>query len=95
MPRPATGADPSELSLVREPEPREPGLEVVSILVMLNASLSSMGLLPKEEEGDGSGWDTKMDSERGVWFPPRPLEGGTPMRRDGGDVVLAEAIISA
>lgn len=69
-----------------------------SILVMPNASLSNTGLLPKDEEdGDGSGCDPvmKMDSERGVWLPPRPLEGGTPMSREGGEVALAEADISA
>ena len=33
------------------------------------------------------------DSERGVWFPPRPLEGGTPTRRVGG--VLAVAVEAA
>jgi hypothetical protein len=33
----------------------------------------------------------KMDSERGVWFPPRPFEGGTPTSLVGGDEELAEA----
>jgi hypothetical protein len=26
-----------------------------------------------------------MDSERGVWFPPRPFDGGTPTSLVGGD----------
>ena len=29
------------------------------------------------------------DSERGVWFPPRPLEGGTPTSRVGGVLEVA------
>jgi hypothetical protein len=64
---------------------------------MAKASLSNMGLLPKDEEGDGSGCDPvmKTDSERGVWLPPRPLEGGTPISREGGEVALADAAISA
>lgn len=37
----------------------------------------------------------QTDSERGVWLPPRPLEGGTPMSREGGGVVLAAAANSA
>lgn len=101
MPRPAAGTDPEEYSFVTEPEPKEPGFDVASpsILLMPNASLSNLGLLPKDndEEGDGSGCDPvmKTDSERGVWLPPRPLEGGTPINREGGGVVLEEAAISA
>jgi hypothetical protein len=51
-----------------------------SILLMVNAHLSTMGLVPNEEEGEGSGCEFVMniDSDRGVWFPPRPFEGGTP-----------------
>ena len=47
-----------------------------SILLMPKAHLSRAGL----EEGEGRGCEPvmKTDSERGVWFPPRPLEGGTP-----------------
>jgi len=75
--------DPDDPSL--EPEPYDPGLEVASpsILLIPNANLSSIGLLPNDDEGDGSGWEPviKTDSERGVWLPPRPLEGGTPMSR--------------
>lgn len=56
-----------------------------------------MGLLPKDDDGDGSGCDPvmKTDSERGVWLPPRPFEGGTPINRERGGVALAEAAISA
>ena len=99
MPRAA--ADPGKYSFVTDPEPKEPGFDVASpsILLIPNASLSNLGLLPKdkEEDGDGSGCDPvmKTDSERGVWLPPRPLEGGTPINREGGGVVLAEAAISA
>lgn len=64
---------------------------------MPNASLSNMELLPNDEDGEGRGWDPvmKMDSERGVWLPPRPFEGGTPISREGGGVVLAEVANSA
>ena len=99
---PVVGADPKEFSFVREPEPKEPGFDVASpsnILLMRNASLSSLGLLPKDtdEDGDGSGRDPvmKTDSERGVWLPPRPLEGGTPIKREGGGAALAESANSA
>jgi hypothetical protein len=101
MPRPVAGADPEEYSFVTEPEPKDPGFDVASpsILLMPNASLSNLGLLPKDkdEEGDGSGCDPVMniDSGRGVWLPPRPLEGGTPINREGGGVALEEAVISA
>lgn len=101
MPAPAAGADPEEFSFRAEPEPKEPGFDVVSpsILLMPNASLSNLGLLPNDmdEDGDGSGRDPVMriDSERGVWLPPRPLEGGTPISREGGGVALAEAAVSA
>lgn len=59
MPTPeagADGADPTEFSLVIELEPREPGLDASpAILVILKPSLSIMGLLPNDDEGDGSG----------------------------------------
>ena len=60
--RPAAGADPEEFSFVTEPEPKEPGFDVASpsILLMPNASLSNLGLLPKDEDGDGSGCDSVM-----------------------------------
>lgn len=47
--------DPDDPSL--EPEPYDPGLEVASpsILLIPNANLSSMGLLPNDDDGDGSG----------------------------------------
>jgi len=50
------------------------------MLVIPNANLSIMGLLPYELLGLGSGWDPtmKMPSLLGVWVPPRPCEGGTP-----------------
>jgi hypothetical protein len=35
-----------------------------------------------------------MDSDRGVWFPPRPLEGGTPTSR-GGALALADDVASS
>lgn len=56
-----------------------------------------MGLLPYDDDGDGSGRDPvmKTDSERGVWFPPRPFEGGTPINRERGEVALADAANSA
>ena len=36
-----------------------------------------------------------MDSDRGVWFPPRPLEGGTPTSRVGGVLTLANDVASS
>ena len=36
-----------------------------------------------------------MDSDRGVWFPPRPLEGGTPTSRVGGVLTLAKDVASS
>ena len=36
-----------------------------------------------------------MDSDRGVWFPPRPLEGGTPTNRVGGVLTLANDVASS
>jgi hypothetical protein len=65
--------------------PNEPGLleesSEGSSFVMPNAHLSRAGDEPNEEEGEGSGCEPVIntDSERGVWFPPRPFEGGTPM----------------
>lgn len=49
----APGADEPSL----EPEPYDPGLEVASpsILLIPNANLSSIGLLPNDDDGDGSG----------------------------------------
>lgn len=57
-----------------DPDP-DPGF---SILLIPNAHLSNMGLLPKLELGLGKGCELCMLTSRGVWFPPRPLEGGTP-----------------
>ena len=58
---------------------------VESNLVIPNAHLSNIGLLPKLLLGLGRGWLPVMNtlSLRGVWFPPRPLLGGTPIRRVG------------
>ena len=36
-----------------------------------------------------------MDSDRGVWLPPRPLEGGTPTSRVGGVLTLAKDVASS
>lgn len=36
-----------------------------------------------------------MDSERGVWFPPLPFEGGTPTNLVGGAGLAAVAANSA
>jgi hypothetical protein len=74
--------------------PTDPGLlPSPSILLMPNANLSNMGLDPNDEDGDGSGWELciDMDSDRGVWFPPRPFEGGTPTNLVGGEVGLEAA----
>jgi len=68
-----------------------------SIFDIPNAHLSSIGLLPNDEEGDGRGCEPvmKTDSDLGVWFPPRPFEGGTPTSRVGGVLALADAASSA
>jgi len=68
-----------------------------SIFDMPNAHLSNIGLLPKDEDGDGRGWDPviKMDSDLGVWFPPRPFDGGTPTRRVGGVLAVAQEVASS
>lgn len=89
------------LKLMKPLSPREPGLleasSELSILLMPKAHLSSIGLEPNEEEGEGRGWEPvmKTDSERGVWFPPRPFEGGTPTSLVGGEEALAELASSA
>jgi hypothetical protein len=78
--------------------PTDPGLlPSPSILLIPNASLSNIGLDPNDEEGDGSGWELciEMDSERGVWFPPRPFEGGTPTSLVGGEAGLEADIASS
>jgi len=75
--------------------PADPGLlPSPSILLIPNASLSNIGLDPKDEDGEGSGWELciDMDSDRGVWFPPRPFEGGTPTSLVGGEAGLEAAI---
>jgi hypothetical protein len=73
------------------------GISCPAILDMPNAHLSNMGLLPKDEDGDGRGCDPvmKIDSDLGVWLPPRPLDGGTPTRRVGGVLALAEDTASS
>jgi hypothetical protein len=85
--------------LVREAGPLGPELVAPSILLMPNAQRSSMGDTPWEEEGEGKGWEPviKTDSGRGVWFPPRPRDGGTPTSLVGGcgGVPLAEAMASS
>ncbi len=61
--------------------PADPGLlPSPSILLIPNAHRSRCDDDPYDELGDGSGWDPvmKTDSDLGVWFPPRPREGGTP-----------------
>lgn len=60
------------LKLMKFLSPNEPGLldasSELSILLMPKANLSSAGLEPNEEEGEGSGRDPMMstDSDRGV-----------------------------
>ena len=68
-----------------------------SILDVVKAHLSNMGLLPNDEEDDGRGCDPgmKTDSDHGVWFPTRPLDGGTPTSRVGGVLTLAEDVASS
>ena len=60
---------------------------------MANPQRSIPGLEPYELDGLGSGCEPvmKMDSERGVWFPPRPREGGTPTNLDGLGALLGLA----
>lgn len=74
----------------------------LSILLIPNVHLSSIGLDPKDEDGDGNGCDPVMytESVRGVWFPPRPLEGGTPTSRvlvsdeEASSVVIMSSTLS-
>ena len=78
----------------------EPGLLTLSppsILLIPNAQRSRCVVEPYEELGDGRGWDPvmKIDSARGVWFPPRPREGGTPTSRVGGGVADADCAASS
>ena len=49
------------------------------------------------EEGDGRGWEPVMKtlSDRGVWFPPRPLEGGTPVSLEVGTWAGCEWVVLA
>jgi hypothetical protein len=78
--------------------PTEPGLlPSPSILLIPKANLSNIGLEPYEEDGDGRGWELciEIDSERGVWFPPRPFDGGTPTSLIGGDAGLDADIASS
>ena len=79
--------------------PNEPGLLAASpsILLIPNAHRSRCEDEPKDEDGEGSGCEPvmKTDSERGVWFPPRPREGGTPTRRVGGGVWDADCAASS
>lgn len=37
----------------------------------------------------------KIDSVRGVWFPPRPFDGGTPTSFVGGELGFADAVASS
>ena len=78
--------------------PTLPGpLVAPSILLMPNAQRSKCELEPKEDDGDGSGCEPVMntDSERGVWLPPRPRDGGTPTSRVGGGVCDADCAASS
>lgn len=63
-----------------------------SILLIPNDQRSRCDVEPKDDDGEGNGCEPVMntDSERGVWFPPRPREGGTPTRRVGGGVADAD-----
>jgi hypothetical protein len=67
----------------------------LSILLIAKDSLSSAVVELKEEDGEGSGREMWMDSERGVWLPPLPFEGGTPTSRVGGAGLAAVAASSA
>ena len=73
--------------------PLSPLASSPSILDIPNAHLSYIRLEPNNGEGEGrGGWEPAINtnSERGVWFPPRPFEGGASM---GG--VLAVAVEAA
>ena len=67
------------------------------ILLMPKDNLSIAIVELKEEDGEGSGWEPVMqiDSERGVWLPPLPFEGGTPTNRVGGAGLAVGTDISA
>ena len=64
-----------------------------SILLMCKYNLSIIGLEPNDD-GDGNGWDPvmKTDSERGVWLPPLPFDGGTPTSFVGGARAWADEV---
>lgn len=68
-----------------------------SILLIPKPQRSRWDVEPNEDDGEGSGCEPVMntDSDRGVWFPPRPREGGTPMRRVGGGVCEADCAVSS
>lgn len=64
-----------------------PSALLIRLIPKPHLSIPPPGLLPpppapapKLLEGEGSGCEPvmKTDSERGVWLPPRPREGGTP-----------------
>ena len=83
------------LELLTLPGPLAPPAS--SILLIPNAQRSRCYVDPNDEEGDGSGCDPVMntDSDRGVWFPPRPRDGGTPTSRVGGGVCEADCAWSS
>ena len=67
--------------------PTEPGLlPSPSIILVPKVKLSNNGIEPYEEDGDGSGWELRIeiDSGRRVWFRPRPFDSGTPTSLVGG-----------
>lgn len=78
--------------------PTLPGpLGAPSILLIPNAQRSRCEVDPNDEDGEGRGCEPVMntDSERGVWLPPRPREGGTPTSRVGGGVWDADCAASS
>lgn len=68
----------------------------LSILLMCKYNLSIIGLDPNDD-GEGNGCDPvmKTDSERGVWLPPLPFDGGTPTSFVGGPNAFADEAASS